>query len=253
MTMKRIGELLKPMTTQVASKGEKRNLGKKECKECGEVVQDFVQECIAPDFNLWYPYFPVCEPCLARLEEGEKVEDVDVGSKLESEFASICPPEMLETDASRLNQRALQKALSEKLNRKGILLHGSTGTGKTRIMWLLVRELIVARSMSVRVYNSGELKEQMIEAYRQKLSQQDMMSKLLSCDVLCIDDLGKEKMTDAWKEMLFNVIDKRTIYHKPMIITTNYVGKSFSELFTDKNMADPVIRRLREFFVDISV
>jgi DNA replication protein DnaC len=120
-------------------------------------------------------------------------------------------------------------------------------------MWLIVRELIVARSMSVRVYNSGELKEQMIEAYRQKLSQQDMMSKLLTCDVLCIDDLGKEKMTDAWKEMLFNVIDKRTLYHKPMIITTNYVGKSFSELFTDKNMADPVIRRLREFFVDISV
>lgn len=251
--MKKIGELLKPMTTQVASKGEKRNLGNKQCKECGVDIYDFTQECIAPDFDLWYPYFPVCNPCLAKLEDGENEVIVDVGKELESEFASICPPEMMETDASRLNQRALQKALAEKLNRKGILFHGATGTGKTRIMWLLVRELIVARGLSVRVFNSGELKEQMIEAYRQKFSQQDMMSKLLACDVLCIDDLGKEKMTDAWKEMLFSVIDKRTIYHKPMIITTNYVGKSFSELFSDKNMADPVIRRLREFFVDISV
>lgn len=248
----KIGELIQSQTTSGDSEGDKRNLGEVECKECGVVVQDFVQECIAPSFNIWYPYFPVCSPCLEKLENDTEQElEPNIGLKLESDFSQMCPPEMMETDASRLNQKVLQRAMGEKLDRKGILLHGQTGTGKTRIMWLLVRELIVARGKSVRVYNSADLKEKMIESYRNKHSQQEMLSILLSCDILCIDDLGKEKMTDAWKELLFNVIDKRTLYHRPMIITTNYVGKSFSELFTDKNMADPVIRRLREFFVDI--
>lgn len=251
--MQKIGELIQSQSTKGDSKGDKRNLKDQVCKECGVVVQNFVQECMAPSFNLWYPYFPVCEPCLNLLENGVEEEvKPDIGLKLESNFSGMCPPEMMETDASRLNQKALQRVLSEKLERKGILLHGQTGTGKTRMMWLLVRELIVARGKSVRVYNSADLKEKMLEAYRNKQSQQELLSVLLSCDILCIDDLGKEKMTDAWKELLFNVIDKRTLYHRPMIITTNYVGKSFSELFTDKNMADPVIRRLREFFVDIA-
>lgn len=250
----KIGELIQQKNTEQASKGDTRSLGEQECKECGVVVQDFVQECIAPDFGLWYPYFAVCPECLARLEKGEEEPPpIDVGTKLENDFLKICPPEMQETDASRLNQSIIQKVLAQRLEKKGILMHGQTGTGKTRIMWLLIRELIVSRGMSVKVYNSGELKERMIEANRNSLSLKDMMSDLLSCNVLCIDDLGKEKMTDAWKELLFNVIDKRTLYHRPMVITTNYRGSSFSELFTDKNMADPIIRRLRDFFIDISM
>ena len=250
--MKTIGEILKSKTTEVASKGEKRSLGDKECMECGVVVQDFVQECVAPDFNLWYPYFPVCDPCLQKLENGVDDDKPDPVLKLESSFVDICPPEMRETDASRLSQKVLNKIINEPLNKKGLLIHGDTGTGKTRMMWLLVRELIVARGKTVRVYNAYDMKEAMLEAYKQNYSKQDMMSGLLSCDVLCIDDLGKEKMTDAWKEMLFSIIDKRTLYHKPMVITTNYTGKSFASLFSDKNMADPAIRRLRDFFVDIS-
>lgn len=252
--VQKIGDLIQQIGTSKDSKGDKKTLNNVECKECGIVVQEFVQECIAPDFNIWYPYFPVCEPCLHKLENPEDAPpDLSLKEKLVMSFKSKCPPEMLETDPSRLNQDKLNKVLNTKLYKKGLLLHGETGRGKTRMMWLLIRELIVARGMTVEVYASHELKEKMIEAYKNKYSHDSLMSTLLKCDVLCIDDLGKEKMTESWRELFFSVLDKRTLYHKPIVITTNYTSDSYVKLFADGNLSNPIVRRFRDFFIDISI
>ena len=238
-------------TKENHSKGDKRNNGNKNCKECGKGIEEFWQECIVPDFMggaLWYPWYPICSPCLEKAEtEGMSVEK-SVTEKRESEYLTICPLAMRETDMSRLNYHKVQKVLDHPLSKRGLILNGKTGVGKTRTLWLMVRELMVHRGLLCRVYDASELKNELLSSRERKYAYKDLIEGLVRCDVLCIDDLGKEKTSDTWEQDLFAIIDRRTMNHKPMIITTNFISKDMSSYYKNAGTVEPMIRRLRDFF-----
>lgn len=245
-----IGEVIAPKTTQRASKGETRSLGEQFCKRCSEQIPDFIQECVAPDFGsgLWYPWYPLCEPCLiVEEEDASNTNERAFDNRKEKEFIEMCPPAMLETDVSRLSKPLIDKVLNHQLNGRGLILIGKTGTGKTRSMWLLVRDLIVNRGREVRVYEAMELKEMLGQAHNSRYGHKDMINGLCTCEILCIDDLGKEKATDAWEQDLFTIINKRMNYKKPIVITTNFIGASIAERYIDVHKIEPLVRRIRQF------
>ena len=47
------------------------------------------------------------------------------------------------------------------------------------------------------------------------------MKSLMRPDLLILDDLGEERNTSFGKERVFDVVDKRLLTGKPMIVTTN--------------------------------
>ena len=47
------------------------------------------------------------------------------------------------------------------------------------------------------------------------------MKTLMRPDLLILDDLGAERNTSFGKERVFDVVDKRLLTGKPMIVTTN--------------------------------
>ena len=47
------------------------------------------------------------------------------------------------------------------------------------------------------------------------------MKSLMRPDLLILDDLGAERNTSFGKERVFDVVDKRLLTGKPMIVTTN--------------------------------
>lgn len=241
-----IGKLLAPSDTPKASKGETRSLGEQECKDCNVLIPDFVQECVVPDFDMWYPWYPLCDKCLERNEQESEDSDPTPCQKREKEYMIMCPASMRETDASRFNVAKLQTVLDHKLHKKGLILHGKTGMGKTRHMWLLIRELMVNRGRDVRVYDAIEMKENLAEAHTRKFAHKDMINGLVACDVLCIDDLGKEKPSEAWEQDLFTIIDRRMLHQRPIVITTNFVGDSLTQRYGDIERMEPLVRKLRD-------
>lgn len=243
-----IGEAIAPKTTQRVSKGTTRSLGRCVCKRCNCDIEDFVQECVAPDFGsgLWYPWYPLCPECLKIEEENAETPLPSGISKLEKEFHAMCPPAMLETDASRLNQTALHKVLDHKMNGRGLILVGKTGMGKTRSMWLMVRELMVNRGRHVSVHEATELKEILSQAYSRVNQHKYLIDGVCKADVLCIDDLGKEKPSDAWEQDLFTILDRRYTHKRPTIITTNFIGDSFINRYNDVKRMETVVRRMRD-------
>jgi len=250
-----IGQVIAPKTIQKASKGETRSLGERFCKSCSELIPDFIQECVAPDFGsgLWYPWYPLCKPCLEMEEKNASKDRGDsYNDRKEKEFLEMCPPAMLETDASRLSKPLLDKVLNHQLNGRGLILIGKTGMGKTRSMWLLVRDLMVNRGREVRVYEAMELKEVLGQAHNSRYGHKDMINGLCTCDILCIDDLGKEKATDAWEQDLFTIINRRMNYKKPIIITTNFIGESIAQRYIDVHKIEPLVRRIRQFCDGVS-
>lgn len=252
----RVGELLSPKTSQKVSKGTIRSLGTKTCEDCSDVIEDFTQECVIENFGgypLWYPWYPLCPNCLEAREQEDPSDSAPTPTeRREKEFLEMCPLSMRETDVSRLDQVKIERVLGHRLNGRGLLILGKTGMGKTRSMWLLVRELMVHRGRDVRVYSSSELKELLSNAHLQRHAHKDAMDGITRCDVLCIDDLGKEKSSDSWEQDLFTIIDKRMLNKRPVVITSNFNGDLMISKYGDVHKVEPMVRRLREFCDTVS-
>ena len=66
-------------------------------------------------------------------------------------------------------------------------------------------------------------------------------------DILILDDLGAERNTSFGKERVFDVVDKRLLTGKPMIVTTNI------PLSVMKQAADLDDRRIFDRILEVCV
>lgn len=108
----------------------------------------------------------------------------------------------------------------------GILLYGGVGTGKTYATACICNELM-SNGKTVLVMNLGlyylKLRREWAEA------ENDVLNYVKTCDLLVIDDLGTENVSEFTKEKIFNLIDTRYRANKPMLITTNLTPDEIRE------------------------
>lgn len=100
---------------------------------------------------------------------------------------------------------------------KGLLLHGTVGTGKSYYAACIANELI-DRGFTAKMTNFATLTNQLQETFDKK---QEIITQLNRCSLLIIDDLGAERRSDYMKEIVFNIIDSRYRSGLPFIVTTN--------------------------------
>ncbi|MBR2617161.1 MAG: ATP-binding protein [Clostridia bacterium] len=105
---------------------------------------------------------------------------------------------------------------------KTLVFTGQTGTGKTRLMQAYVKTA-EEKGYSVLYFTASELASEFLNYHTGKLSERgNLMDRLLSCDLLAIDDLGTEPMLkNVTKEYLFSVLSTRALRGKHTVITTN--------------------------------
>ena len=100
---------------------------------------------------------------------------------------------------------------------KGLLLHGTVGTGKSFLAACIANELI-DRGYIVKMTNLSTIVNELQGMFDGK---QEYINRLNKCSLLIIDDLGIERNTEYMKEMVYNVIDSRYRSGLPFIVTTN--------------------------------
>lgn len=122
--------------------------------------------------------------------------------------------------------------------RKGLLLYGDTGTGKTFLSSCIANELLKMR-IPIIVTSILRLTSVTGPFSREAEEQQLFLDKMNQARVLFIDDLGTERTTDYKMEQVFEVINSRYGSKRPMIITTNIPIKKLAE--------DPDIRKKRVY------
>ena len=114
----------------------------------------------------------------------------------------------------------------------GLVYYGPIGTGKTHLAAAIVNEAIkkyyfcIVQSVPEIFFNIRQRNFQSVNA-------------LIDCDLLVLDDFGRERATDFVKETLFTVINARYEKLLPIIITTNMGPKTLKV-----NLGDAVISRI---------
>lgn len=119
----------------------------------------------------------------------------------------------------------VRKFSEMKKNAQGLLFWGDVGTGKSYTAAAIANELI-NDMYSVVMTSFTKLLECMEDKDKSAVY---IMERIMSADLLVIDDLGTERSTDYALERVYDVIDSRYRSKKPIILTTN---KNMTEMKT---------------------
>lgn len=105
---------------------------------------------------------------------------------------------------------------------KSLLMKGNTGLGKTHLSLAIANE-VIKKGFSV-IYTSAPQILSKLERehfnYRYE-NQEETFQSLLKCDLLILDDLGTEFVSDFTRSCVYNLFNSRILSKKPMIISTN--------------------------------
>jgi DNA replication protein DnaC len=179
--------------------------------------------------------------------------------KIEGLKESLIPPSMPEiffdTDISRLHPK-IQSVMDWKPdgNVSGLLLHGTTGVGKTRGIWEIIKRMWVNETKKDKQLNYIFLTMRKLEGKIEKSfderNHSDMIDSLISCNFLVLDDFGKERLTSRMASDLFSIIDERSISRKSTLITTNFNSSTILDRFEnkDKETGVAIIRRFKDYY-----
>ncbi len=167
--------------------------------------------------------------CLKALYEEERTAELSSVLKLgEESFADFrldyYPPEARECMELTLNY-SREYAVTFGRDSANLLFQGGTGLGKTFLSGCIAR-VVSARGFSV-VYETAQGAFAAFEA--QKFSRDaadygeasEKVRRILSCELLILDDLGTELTTSFTQSALYNIINTRLTDGKKTIISTN--------------------------------
>jgi DNA replication protein DnaC len=132
----------------------------------------------------------------------------------------------------------LEKVVSHMRNRldRGLILYGTNGTGKTMLLNLAMKDLLLSKQGTVHVIDFRHL----VSAYTDSWNKEggEKMQEILNCNFLGIDDIGKEfKGGDISRELAITTLDYVIRYRfqrkRPTWITMNLQLKDVKTYYNE--------------------
>ena len=130
-------------------------------------------------------------------------------------------------------------------NGTGLLLGGTVGTGKTHLAAAITMALMDEEYKVVfGTVNSLLSKIRYSYSDDQADTEAELFERYTTCDLLVIDDLGKERVSDWTEQIVFDIINTRYENNKALVITTNLGLKEIKAKYRENGEA--LIDRLLE-------
>jgi len=130
-------------------------------------------------------------------------------------------------------------------NGVGLYFYGVRGTGKTFYSLCIFNEL----SKNYKVYRTSlmGIYKRIKKTWKNKdMDEDQVLGDLLKADLIILDDLGKEYLSEEWgKEKLFEIFNMLYEQEKCLIISTTMDPSQMSE-YLSINGSDDVLDRFRE-------
>jgi len=143
--------------------------------------------------------------------------------------------------------------------KKGLFLHGSFGSGKTYLISALFNEIAKKDYKCIVVYYP-EMLTKLKSSFDTDESYSELLTEIKSCDVLLLDDLGAETVTN-WSrdEILGTILQYRMENGLSTFITSNLnleeleIHLSLVKNTTDKVKARRIIERVKQLTIDMEL
>ena len=123
---------------------------------------------------------------------------------------------------------------------KSLYFFGESGTGKTFLVSIIAQELL-KRGQSVIFSDVPSLFNKLRTSFAKnsKVDIEDMMATLEEADVLILDDLGTELVTEWATGQLYDLINARYNERRQVLITSNYTLGELEERLNNPRDAKP--------------
>lgn len=195
------------------------------------------------------------EACYYKLQEFKKLRNSISASK-ELENASIKTIGTKDKNRYALIKWVMSfiKEYDYGKNTKGLYLHGNFGCGKTYILSACFNEM-KKRGFRTKVVYLPELLRTIKGDFE---AMNDIMDELCHIDLLLIDDIGAEKVTDWGRdEILGTILQTRMNEHKTTFFTSNFTINELEEHLsckgTEKVKAKRIIERIKQLTMDMEM
>ena len=122
---------------------------------------------------------------------------------------------------------------------QGLWLAGGVGTGKTALA-MLVSKTAIEAGRTVAIYSLPKLLARIRATYEKDVggdSYTQFFDRLISVDLLHVDDLGVEKRSDWVLEQLYAVVNERYEMERSMVVTTNLEQPALEEQIGERTVS----------------
>lgn len=131
---------------------------------------------------------------------------------------------------------------------KGLYLEGPCGTGKTHLA-IAIALAIINTGVPVICKTSIDILGDIKRCYERnsEVTEEEVLEVYKTVDLLIIDDLGKEQVTEWSVPVLYSILNERYEALLPTIITTNYNTTALAEKLSAKGDAETATAIISRF------
>lgn len=118
---------------------------------------------------------------------------------------------------------------------RNLIFYGTTGTGKSFLSGCVAKELL-DRGIPIFYSSAVQLFQSLLNASysndRSDLTR--LYDTLFTSELLIIDDLGSEHVTDYIRAQLFQIVNERALRQKPFLVSTNLDLEKLRETYSER-------------------
>ena len=141
-------------------------------------------------------------------------------------------------------------------NTNGLIIMGESGVGKTHLAASIANKLI-ENDKIVLMGRLTTLLDMIKETFKDNMKSDNELIELYSnIDMIIIDDLGTEKISNWALEKLYTIIENRNENRLPIIITTRFDKQGLIERFSkcqDEQLVDAIISKLYQMCYGVTL
>jgi DNA replication protein DnaC len=110
---------------------------------------------------------------------------------------------------------------------------GATGLGKTHLSLAIANE-VIRRGYGVIYVSAPAIIAHYENRMRQRSETDELLDMATDCDLLIIDDLGTEFISQFSVSHIYNLINSRLLSGKPVIINTNFTMRELEKTYSNR-------------------